>query len=127
MKDPLELELESFAPRALSPVVGGRIAQDLNHASSLRWKIAAAAILAAACVAIALSLHRASHLPAQDNKVIVADHKVPGAATLAEYRKALAQSSEAFDSLVDAQARRPMSHDERPLRAGMLPDFEFTH
>ena len=137
-RDPLEAELAALRPQPVSPRLEGLVAGRLARPTApppwhrVRWPVAlAGALAAAACVVAGLALYRAS--PGGPGRGDVAVTPAPAPAppaaeeqrpTLAAYRRAFAESPEAFDALLDRQAARAPAADPppRPLHAFALSD-----
>src|SRR5687768_9240605 len=117
-RDPLETELESLRPAPVSAGFAGRVGRELGQASSPPVRLRNAIVLtlaAAACVLVAFAwwgsrqdgiddaLQVAGTRPAEPVDVVRRELPPP---TVAAYRRALAESPDALDALLDAHAPR---------------------
>jgi hypothetical protein len=122
MTDPelnaLEAELAAMSPADLSPALRGRIAAELTRpAITARWPRATLiALAAAACVALAFWLIPIHHdaPPTQVTTDPATSRLIAHGpiATVADYRRALAESPARLDTLLDAEASRPLCTPE---------------
>jgi len=135
--DPLEVELYTLRPRALSPELQQRIAEQIENQKSFsavpgRW-LALAGSLAAACLLAfvwwrsagrgmepaAISLGIQPVPPVEDTRADVlegaASDSVPA---LVAYQRALARSPEALEVLLDRQALATLSSDPELVHIG---------
>jgi len=128
--DPLEAELESLRPHELPPLLRQRIISALSeprrrppraHPSRL-W---IGALAAAACLVIAVAIWRGREQGmASPGRSPVAAGSSPPTDSVVAYQRALAQSPEALDALLDADAVRPIGPPVSGayVLAGMDPD-----
>jgi hypothetical protein len=118
-RDPLEAELESLRPADLPPALVNRIGADLSHGERMhrpRTGRLGAAAAAAACVALAAVVWRAARPAGVDVRPIVrASPVTPGSGAadseqpaLATYHRALADTPEALDALLDRHSARAL-------------------
>jgi hypothetical protein len=135
--DPLEAELSAIQPVDLSPAVRQRIGHALAQPAPSRmrfvWPRRAALLIAAACIALIAWLALPHAKEGSRQKQIVQqvhdmhrDSFTTDSATLADYRRALAESPARLDSLLDAQAAVNMGSPDRSvdLRAASAePDW----
>jgi hypothetical protein len=134
-RDPLEAELESLRPTDLPPALIARIGDELSQREVTRrpraWWIGAA-VAAAACVALAAVVWRATRGPDIDVQPFVRGLPVtavsggadPEPPALATYHRALAGSPEALDALLDRQAARSLSGGTKVTASS---DFAIFH
>lgn len=119
-RDPLEAELEAFDPAPMSAGLAARIGNELRpRRGQLPWghRRLLAGLGAAACVVAALYLWRVAEprAPRDGGIALTRPAEPPPPPTpaaplpppsLAAYQRALAQSPDALDSLLDAHAPR---------------------
>ena len=125
--DPLEAELSALRPREISTGLRRRVAErlaDPPHAKRRIWRIALAAGLAAACLAVVFFRRGGGHGPVSDpGPVVVRPLPAPPAdvkaaeddpeLTLLAYELALSRSPEELDDLLARQAvAAPEPHPE---------------
>jgi hypothetical protein len=128
-RDPLEAALRSFRPRPPSPALRRRIADQLAGPAPARGHLgryaALAGSLAAAGLALALLLDRAGSRGRDPVPPPPAANGVAPPTVLA-YRRAMRDSPEALDDLLDQQARHSarVGMQARPVRAFVTSDFE---
>ena len=117
--DPLETELEALRPRGVSPELERRITERLAETRIVRrrlpWGPALAGALAAACVAAVLLAwgdrgYERNGIDSEPPVVVVNGNSKP---TVQAYRRALAQSSQTLDALLDKHAARTLATDSQ--------------
>jgi hypothetical protein len=119
--DPLEAELAALRPHAVSPGLRRRIAERLARSPSFRWRwlggIGLAGGLAAACLAAAILLRHENGpgLPQGPGRAAIgpppqgpSDESLP---TVQVYQRALSQSPEELDAVLDRHAVRASRSD----------------
>jgi hypothetical protein len=105
--DPLEAELAGLQPRAVSPDLRDRVAARLAASRPRRWPWALAGVIAlVAILAVAIPWSKEPSPPVPPPVPApppAATEPVSPAPSVLAYQRALAQSPEAFDALLDQQ------------------------